>query len=95
MSIIKKINNWIFSFPHNTENDVLNIKIIQSKDHQHLITKIRNIETIYDEELTKEEVIEKIKQFLEVYSKEEINYHTDKNLLKEKLNQTEIKENER
>lgn len=73
-------------FPHHTENNVLNIQIIQGKDHQHLIIKIRNIEEVL--EITtdnKYKIISKINQFLNIYETEEINYETDKERIKKKL----------
>ncbi|MEK6883632.1 MAG: hypothetical protein AABY22_28650 [Nanoarchaeota archaeon] len=89
INVIKKIKDWFFV--HHTENDVLNIQIIQGKNkskipHYHLIIRIRNIEDIFEKEYpNKEEIIQKINQFLEIFKNKDIDYDTDRQKLKEMM----------
>lgn len=89
MKLFKKIWDFFkkilkdFVWKHHTENDVINIQIIQGKDHNHLIIRIRNIDTVLGEEIKdKELIIQKINKFLEYYKNNVIGFKTDKNQIK-------------
>lgn len=76
MKLFKKI--WDYLWLHHSENDCINIRIVQGKDHHHLTIKIRNIERVLEEEIKdKEIIIQKINKFLDYFKNNVIDYKTD------------------